>query len=1076
MSRNEIVNQLKQKYRTRYYGNRVQAIPDLKPEDNAVSFVNNYLNVTVSNLDCEDHEESNDGRHLFSEGRLRTQQDPANNLSTKSRVHDTPQRSQGGGNSVIQSDPKKIRNAIKKNGKQPDLTELFSDEESDDEGRHLVAKLIEESLAENEEIVDGKLANNVEKPREKIYSSDTSVVQEPTSPTYDIHARKWLSFKNATFAANNNVLLKHVARKSEEFTNNAQQLKQLEASNSIKENLHHADITYDLLTASSDYGPKNEFVIEEENSCNIDAWVSPPKKKRLSPPKRHEQTPTPKKTNSNKAFSSLQKKSKNMKASLISSTTAERLSSKSSEAPTPSHAVISNEEEFEINDISDLNESNLFTIPVRAKSMQISVDKKEVDVPAQIHPKKSVNVQSGNTLMPSPAEGYKRSLQKAALSVDAQDIENPPISQGAASREGDEEEAVSSKDAQLPQDLKQDSESDDSSHEDDVLLVEIKGESDSDHTESDSLNSIEQDQQRRIGERKESDQHAEPILGDLHETFSIKNRKEKNYLPVIEIPSGLQRKTKNVNSSPVRSTMAKRLSSMASEAPTPSHAVNGNEEEFEIEDLSDINESNLFTIPVKAKSVQTVMNNKALKINAQIHPKKSVNVQTSNTFIPSHAENVLQKSPERIEPPPITQGAALREGNEEQASKYANVQVVGIERAEHVHKDNNLLMENKDKSNFDHTENACLTMQRTQLIQRKSPRKKSQPAKEDFWKLDETFSIRHRPGKHKAKRAACKKKKVSKQLEEQQKNMLVEEKMGGKYAAEKKIQESNKQRKSSTKDHMSNVLEAKEEQDTSTTKRSPRKRNNTGELLKADEKEHVEETVSNQPDSGRKQNAKLRNNHPPYSADHDKEESVFQSGPVTRQTRAVRLVGPVKPIAYDLDVPDKEAESSTGGPKTDSHISGKKQVIVERFVGGPKTDPQILEAQRELLKRCSIVFDPDTKSDALIECVAQSEMSTFLGDESCKYWSNFNNSIFSTGKMIIAPKRKSERCIFLSDIVVYYVEKGKVQLNLHKTERILKDGDFFFVPPGNSCSISNLQDTEAVLVFNCIKIHPLSTD
>ncbi|XP_056428762.1 uncharacterized protein LOC130368702 isoform X4 [Hyla sarda] len=292
-------------------------------------------------------------------------------------------------------------------------------------------------------------------------------------------------------------------------------------------------------------------------------------------------------------------------------------------------------------------------------------------------------------------------------------------------------------------------------------------------------------------------------------------------------------------------------------------------------------------------------------------------------------------------------------------------------------------------------------------------RKRSKPPKGT---LEETFSIRSRRGKRKAERfkPAYKKKKISKQLKEKQENQLVKERRGKKYAAEKKIKESIKDRKSSetmqnelefTKDHMSNDLEAKEIQDTSTTELFSRKINHTGELLKADEKEHVEATVCRQPDSG------------------------SQSGRVTRQTRAVRFVGHVKPVAYDLDV-----------------------------------------TERELLKRCSITFDPETRSDKLLECIAQSEMSTFLGDESCKSWFNLNNCIFNTGKMIIAPKKKSQRRILLLDILIYYVEKGKVQLNLHKSEHILKDGDFFFVPPGNCYSIANLQDTEAVLVFNCIKV------
>ncbi|XP_056428752.1 uncharacterized protein LOC130368702 isoform X3 [Hyla sarda] len=301
-------------------------------------------------------------------------------------------------------------------------------------------------------------------------------------------------------------------------------------------------------------------------------------------------------------------------------------------------------------------------------------------------------------------------------------------------------------------------------------------------------------------------------------------------------------------------------------------------------------------------------------------------------------------------------------------------------------------------------------------------RKRSKPPKGT---LEETFSIRSRRGKRKAERfkPAYKKKKISKQLKEKQENQLVKERRGKKYAAEKKIKESIKDRKSSetmqnelefTKDHMSNDLEAKEIQDTSTTELFSRKINHTGELLKADEKEHVEATVCRQPDSG------------------------SQSGRVTRQTRAVRFVGHVKPVAYDLDVTDTESgaeeencsaegdepsvSSAGAGEKCRHPVSKAMQVLPQ--------EPYILlhlahegraaglVCERELLKRCSITFDPETRSDKLLECIAQSEMSTFLGDESCKSWFNLNNCIFNTGKMIIAPKKKSQRRILLLDILV----------------------------------------------------------
>ncbi|KAM4048208.1 uncharacterized protein ACNLHF_011120 [Anomaloglossus baeobatrachus] len=102
------------------------------------------------------------------------------------------------------------------------------------------------------------------------------------------------------------------------------------------------------------------------------------------------------------------------------------------------------------------------------------------------------------------------------------------------------------------------------------------------------------------------------------------------------------------------------------------------------------------------------------------------------------------------------------------------------------------------------------------------------------------------------------------------------------------------------------------------------------------------------------------------------------------------------------------------------------------------------------------------------ECTSRSEGRSFVGDEACKYFPSIKKNLFSSGKMVIAPEKVTESHTFLSTIT-YYVEKGEVKLQLLQSEERLKAGNFFFVPPGHHCKITNLLAGEAVLVYSKFK-------
>ena len=73
---------------------------------------------------------------------------------------------------------------------------------------------------------------------------------------------------------------------------------------------------------------------------------------------------------------------------------------------------------------------------------------------------------------------------------------------------------------------------------------------------------------------------------------------------------------------------------------------------------------------------------------------------------------------------------------------------------------------------------------------------------------------------------------------------------------------------------------------------------------------------------------------------------------------------------------------------------------------------------------------------------------------------------FTTGSLILAaggtkhPEHSSDKH------EVFYVAEGKVRTTIYNSEAMLSAGDYFFVPPNNTYSISNLsQKKEATLVY-----------
>ncbi|XP_040273984.1 uncharacterized protein LOC120989755 isoform X3 [Bufo bufo] len=904
--------------------------------------------------------------------------------ASKSCGNDAHQHFQGAEHSFKQSNTPAVP---QKNEKQSDISyiELFSDGESDNEKTYEVAKLIEESLADHDDVEDDQLVNSSEKPREKLYSSDSSVVREPPSPTSNIHAKKWLSFKEATFGATHSVFANIVSTPSAESRKNAQQLKLQDA---IKSN--GADITYELHSEPSDDG----LVIEDESRYNLNAWISSSKKKNApqSPSRAKEDKPTTTPKKAIEAPSSVRKKSENIKESLTSNVTAKRL-------------VIEDESRYNLNAwISSSKKKNAPQSPSRAKEDKPTTTPKKAIEAHSSAKKKSENIKESLTSNVTAKRSNEEFVIEDVNRHNFNAWNSPFKKQKSSPPAGPKEDSPTPtpKKIETPSSLQK-------------IFETVKA----------SLTSSVAVERAAIPEKTNDVNVRKTSFSDIFFRTA---------------------KLGHIGTS--------RLSSVVYESPATSTAV-GNEEEFEIEDLSDTNESHFIKIPVKAKSLQLGQVGKLEKSGPQL---QKTDIDGSD----SESEMITAAVPKVIESPKQHVGSSQE-----------------VERRESIHQVYILPIESQEEHLENSSSNSIEQVQQPQQIR---PRTKSDcSAVKIFGDLDETFNITGRKGKGQIKaKAATKRTKKSKQSEANRGEHNVQEKKK-RNAPEKKAQKSSKQgrlskagnRSQSVKDLISNDLEPEEILEISTIKYASGKRTHNGEMVKADVKKNVEATVSRQshsesseidtceaPDTvtdvdhqTKKRIAKMKNVSTPCPADNT-EESVFQSGPVLRQ-RAVLSAESMKPLPCDLDSTDSESE-------------GEQQISAE--------DDKLNVNSEEFLKRYSIVFDPDTGSDALVECIAHGDRSKFVGNDNYTYWDSFKNEFFTTGKLIMAPRKKSRMHIFKSKIMVFYVEQGQVQVNLNKSERILKNGDFFFVPPVNSCTITNLQDEEAVLVYNFLNMVALFTE
>ncbi|XP_038660335.1 uncharacterized protein LOC119970187 isoform X2 [Scyliorhinus canicula] len=138
-------------------------------------------------------------------------------------------------------------------------------------------------------------------------------------------------------------------------------------------------------------------------------------------------------------------------------------------------------------------------------------------------------------------------------------------------------------------------------------------------------------------------------------------------------------------------------------------------------------------------------------------------------------------------------------------------------------------------------------------------------------------------------------------------------------------------------------------------------------------------------------------------------------------------------------------------------------------------EPSEVTAQRSSKSTC--VWSIKESSEVFVDCVKTSDMCDFSYPLKTEYEDNrsiaicksLNWQTFSCGKLVLGPYKEKGCQMVYKDTVIFHILKGDLGITIYHTTYRLKEGDYFFVPSGNTYNITNLQDTEAVLLFTQLK-------
>ncbi|XP_067886570.1 centromere protein C-like [Heterodontus francisci] len=138
-------------------------------------------------------------------------------------------------------------------------------------------------------------------------------------------------------------------------------------------------------------------------------------------------------------------------------------------------------------------------------------------------------------------------------------------------------------------------------------------------------------------------------------------------------------------------------------------------------------------------------------------------------------------------------------------------------------------------------------------------------------------------------------------------------------------------------------------------------------------------------------------------------------------------------------------------------------------------EPSEVAIQECLKPTC--VWSVKESSEVFVDCVKTSEMCNFFYPLKTEYEDNrsiaicksLNWKTFSCGKLVLGPYKEKGCQMVYKDTMVFHILKGELGITIYRTTYHLKEGDYFFVPSGNTYNVTNLLDTEAVLLFTQLK-------
>uniref|UniRef100_UPI00398ECC15 centromere protein C-like isoform X2 n=1 Tax=Pristiophorus japonicus TaxID=55135 RepID=UPI00398ECC15 len=138
-------------------------------------------------------------------------------------------------------------------------------------------------------------------------------------------------------------------------------------------------------------------------------------------------------------------------------------------------------------------------------------------------------------------------------------------------------------------------------------------------------------------------------------------------------------------------------------------------------------------------------------------------------------------------------------------------------------------------------------------------------------------------------------------------------------------------------------------------------------------------------------------------------------------------------------------------------------------------EPPEVAIQEHLKPTC--VWSVKESSEIFVDCVQTSEMCSFFYPLKTEYEDNksiaisksLNWKTFSCGKLVLGPYKEKGCQMVYKDTMIFHILKGDLGITIYRTTYHLKEGDYFFVPSGNTYNVTNLLDTEAVLLFTQLK-------